>query len=441
MTSATARPGVALWRGRLSALHEAATRRPGLLRNLLILAATIVVGAAAALWYISQEDLIFPWQRVSNYYAIFSDAASVAPGQHQEVRVAGVHVGDIGSATVNKNGLARVQLQITDRSVKLYQNATALLQAKTPLNEMYVELDPGTPAAPPLKAGGTIPLAQTQSPVELDQILQHLGPSQQNALRILLEQTAPALRDASNYLPGDLNAADTTLVKLQALSQALVTRQQEIRTLVTDLSQIATAVGGNQSRLAQLVDSAQTTLQTVANNDGALAQALSQLPSTTHSMGASLSAVQALTGKLNPVLENVRAAQAVLPSALTDLNATLGKLHPLLDQLTPVVTAATPVVTGLNGYLSDANPTLSAANRIAPLLDPLTAYAVYDMPWLKGFFYNTDSLGSMYVNGRQEVARAVPVAGASSLQGLLMEEGINVPLPGVTQTPSGTGGH
>lgn len=424
----------------LRVLSEAATRRPGLLRNLAIFATTIAVGSAAALVYISQEDLIFPWQHVNTYYADFTDAASIAPGQHQEVRVAGVHVGDIGTATVTKGGLARVQLQITDRSIKVYRNATALLQAKTPLNEMYVELNPGTPAAPLLRPGGTIPAAQTQSPVELDQILQHLGPSQQNALRILLEETNLALPNASAYLPADLSAADATIADLRPVAAALATRQAKIRILVSDLTDIAQAVGGNQNRLGQLIDSAQATLDTIAGNDQPLAQTLAELPSTVQTLGDSLSKVQTLTGQVNPVLADLREAAPVLPGALSKLTTTLNELHPLLNQLSPLVAQASPVVANLGGYLTSANPTLTGLEQIAPKLNPVTAYAAYDMPWIKGFFYNTDSLGSLYFGNHQTLPRAEPVAGPASVQGLLAQLGIDYQPPGITTTPPTPGG-
>ena len=108
---------------------------------------TIVLGLTIFAVFVSQEDIIFPWQHKVAYYAVFNDASAVAPGQHQEIRVAGVHVGDIGTATLGTGGKAKLQFLITDKTIKLYKNATAVLQAKTPLNEMYVEVNPGTPGA------------------------------------------------------------------------------------------------------------------------------------------------------------------------------------------------------------------------------------------------------------------------------------------------------
>lgn len=416
-------------------------RRAGLARNVAVFVALVVLGTAVGMWYILQEDLIFPWQHVSNYYADFADAAAVAPGQHQEVRVAGVHVGDIGSASVTRSGEARIQLQITASHLKIYQNASAILQSKTPLNEMYVELNPGTPAAPVLRPGGTIPLSRTTSPVEIDRILQHLGPNQRAALEVLLDETQPALAGSSSYLPADLASLDTTLKKLEPVASALQTRQADIATLVTDLNQVAGAVGGNQSRLAGLLDSAQSTLQVLQANDGSLASAIRQLPATTQALGHSLSKVQTLTTQLNPALQQLQNSSAVLPGAIDQLNSTLLSLHPVLNQLNPLVHAAIPVTSNLGSYLHLANPTLAGVQQVSPDLGPLTSYIQYDMPWLKGFFYNTDSVLSVY-HGNTPLVRSLVVGGSASLAGLLQQYGITLPpsLSGVIGSGAPTGG-
>lgn len=412
--------------------------RSGLARNVAVFAGLIVLGLAVGLWYILQEDTIFPWTSETSYYADFADAAAVAPGQHQEVRVAGVHVGDIGSAGVTRSGVAHIQLQITDRHLRIYQNASAVLQSKTPLNEMYVELDPGTPAAPILKPGGTIPLARTTSPVEIDSILQHLGPSQQVALQELLDQSQPALAGASGYLPSDLTALDSTLKNLEPVASALQTRKAEIATLVTDLQQVAGAVGGNQSQLAGLLNSAQSTLQTLQSNDSSLAAAIHDLPGTTSAVGSSLGKVQTLTTQLDPALQQLENSSSVLPGAIDRLNSTLTDLHPVLDQLGPLVKDAIPLAGNLGSYLQKANPTLAGLRTISPDLAPLTAYVQYDMPWLKGFFYNTDSVLSVY-HGDTPLVRSLVVGGSASLAGVLQNYGITLP-PSLSGDLGGTSG-
>jgi phospholipid/cholesterol/gamma-HCH transport system substrate-binding protein len=409
--------------GPLRGLREYLGSRPGLGRNFMVIVAVIVLGVAVGGVVLSHEDLIFPWQHEVTYYADFSDASAIAPGQHQEVKVAGVHVGQIGSASVTSNGQAKVAMELTDTSIQIYGNATATLQAKTPLNEMYIELDPGTPAASLLRHGAVIPVSRTQSPVEVDQILQHLGPTTQNALRVLLSETNVAMSNSSAYLPKDLQNLNLTAQQLTPLNDALATRQKEIATLVSDLDHIGTAIGGNDARLTSVIDSAQTTLTVLADNNSALRQTLAALPGTTSAIGTSLAKVQALTGQLNPALDNLRAADATLPTALSKLNSTITTLKPTVDDLGPVVADGRPLVANLKSLLDTTNPALASVEEVSPLLNPITAYLSYDMPWLNGFFFHTASIGSVEqynptTKSYLPVARGLVGTGPSGLTGV-----------------------
>ena len=198
------------------------------------------------------------------------------------------------------------------------------------------------------------------------------------------------------------------------MAAALATRQANIRTLVSDLNRLANVAGGNQSRLGSILSTAETTLATLANNDGSLSQTLKDLPQTTQALGQALPKVQALAGQLNPLLDHVRSAATILPNALDQLNSTLKVLHPVVNQLGPVITDANPLVNDLRGYLVTANPSLGVLNNIVPDLKPLTAYLAYDMPWLQGFFYNTNSVTSLQ-QGANPIFRSLIVTDSSKL--------------------------
>ena len=64
-------------------------------------------------------------------------------GQGQTIDIAGVTVGQVGGVTV-QNGRAVVKMNIYKQYEPIYTNATVLLRPRTPLKDMYLELDPGT---------------------------------------------------------------------------------------------------------------------------------------------------------------------------------------------------------------------------------------------------------------------------------------------------------
>ena len=70
--------------------------------------------------------------------------AAVTAGQGQTVDIAGVQVGQVGGVKL-ENGRAVVTMNIFKKYAPIYQDATVLLRPRTPLKDMYLALDPGTP--------------------------------------------------------------------------------------------------------------------------------------------------------------------------------------------------------------------------------------------------------------------------------------------------------
>ncbi len=94
-----------------------------------------------------------------SYYQVnadFSEASAVTAGQGQAVTIAGVPIGQVGGVTV-RDGVAVVQMDIEKKYAPIYRNATVLLRPRTPLKDMYLELDPGSRSAGRLPAGGHDP--------------------------------------------------------------------------------------------------------------------------------------------------------------------------------------------------------------------------------------------------------------------------------------------
>src|ERR671923_1496010 len=101
--------------------------------------------------------------------AEFETAQAVTPGQGQTVVVAGVKIGDISKVELD-DGKAVVTMDVERKFLPIYRNATALIRPRTGLQDVFIELDPGTKGAGEFRDGDTIPLANTMPEVNLDQI-------------------------------------------------------------------------------------------------------------------------------------------------------------------------------------------------------------------------------------------------------------------------------
>lgn len=381
--------------GRLAYTWERLRSVPGLGRDVTVI--TVVLGFCSVfgLVYMSRQNVIWPWEDRYVVFAEFGEAPAVSPGNGQEVRVAGVPVGQITSASVTPEGFARLELSFDpDKVDTLYENASIVMRPKNPLNDMYVEVSPGGPPAAPLDDGGTIRAASTAAPVQVDAVLQHLDERERRALGALLAEADVAMARASDTMPGGIAAVDQTLQDLQPVVVALGDRRDAIRELVATLGAVAAAVGEDDARLGRLAEDAARTLAVLESQDPALDAALAELPGLTNTLDGALSSVEGLVGEVNPVLDSVERSAGHLTSAFQRLGPTVERLGETVRQARPVVTAARPLLADLRPFVADAGAALADVASFSPRLDPVTASVVDYLPDLQAFVYNTSSVTS-----------------------------------------------
>ena len=120
------------------------------LRDVLAILGLILAGLfAVTVILINQRAELPSWVPLIgtdnfNLTADFSTAQAVTPGQGQSVDIAGIKVGEVSSVNL-ENGHAVVGMSIDNKYAPLiHDNASLLLRPKTGLNDMVVEVDPGT---------------------------------------------------------------------------------------------------------------------------------------------------------------------------------------------------------------------------------------------------------------------------------------------------------
>ncbi|MBW0089263.1 MCE family protein [Pseudonocardia sp. KRD-184] len=402
--------------GWLPRMWAHARSEPGLFRNVVVMAALIVLGLGVGGYILSQQRFNPPWENVLIFEATFEATPAISPGNGQEVRIAGVAVGDIREARVSDEGDAVLTLAVA-AEYPVYDNARVVLRPKSPLNEMYVEVSPGGPPGTPLEDGAVLPVGQSSEPIQIDEVTGYLDDNARYALTSLLSESDTALANAPATLPDGLRGADAVLTDLQPVVAELDVRRDKIARLVTALSQISSALGRDDERISRLAASLQTTLTTVAGQSQPLDDALAQLPDLDAQLRAATQGVTELAGELDPALVNLREATDVLPEALSRTNDSVERLDTTLDTLTPVIAAARPVVGDLRPVVGDLNASLDDLVPISERLEPVTAGLVPYLTDLQAFVYNTNSVVSL-----RDANRGI-------LRGLLQVSPTTLPLP------------
>lgn len=368
---------------------------PGLGRDLLAIVLLMALGISATAYIWSHYGWSPPWEDRYTFSAEFDYVGGVRPESRLEVRIAGVPVGKIESAEPAPGGKARVTMSL-DPGHTVYDNARAVLRSKTPVNIMYVELDPGGPPGKPLPPDGTIPASQTERRIAPFEILDKLDDRTQSAITSLIDESDVALAAAPRDLAGGLRSTDAALTTLQPVVQRLETRREAIARLVTALSQISTAAGGNDERVADLTASLQQTLAVLAEHQGELGTTLAQLPGLNDDLRHAMTATSTLTGQLDPALDALHQASGELPTALSRLTGTIARAGQLVDSAAPVVEKAQPVVADLRPLVPDVN---AALGDLAPVTGHLPSATARIVPWLDdlaAFVYQTSSVFSLH---------------------------------------------
>jgi phospholipid/cholesterol/gamma-HCH transport system substrate-binding protein len=379
--------------------------------------AVLVILAIATVGYILEHQPAFMLGR--SYYpvkAVFSTASAVESGQGQSVTIAGVEVGLIGGVQLEQ-GRAVVTMDIFKRYAPIYRNATVLLRPRTPLKDMYLALDPGTPSAGAVPVGGTLGIASTQPDIDVDQILDSLDADTRAYLLLLLSGGAQAFNGPGATASNPSSATAETLaadfkrfgpIDRDALSftKLLAKRSNNLRGAIHNLDLVASALGGVDTQLASLVRQSNTNFAAIASQDQAIEQGIALLPGALRQTSSTLTAVQGFASQTGTALQKLLPFAQELPQALSAVRGLAqSSTAPIKNQLRPFVT--NPAIRTLAKTLAPAAADLAKAapalSSSFGVLNTLFNTLAYQQPggepsylfWGAWLAHNADSLTSL----------------------------------------------
>jgi phospholipid/cholesterol/gamma-HCH transport system substrate-binding protein len=313
-----------------------------------------------------------------DYKAEFSTAQSVTPGQGQTVNVAGVPVGEIAKVNL-VDGRAVITMKIRRKYTPIYKDATALLRPKTGLNDMIVELTPGTKQAGELDAGkDTVPIGQTLPNVNADEFLAGLDADTRDYLKLLLQGGGEALGGNGQALSATFRRFEPTARDILKLTKALSVRRQNVSRSIHNFRLLMQAVGTKDKELSQLVDASNAVFRAFANQDRNLRETLQLLPPALRQTNSTLVKVDRLGQVLGPTLGKLRPGARALGPSLVQTRPFLRKTTPVIkNQLRPFAIDAQPTVRALRPVASDLaalTPDFSKVLKVANYLLNELAY-------------------------------------------------------------------
>jgi phospholipid/cholesterol/gamma-HCH transport system substrate-binding protein len=406
------------------------------LRDFLAIVFLIITAAGVAGYVLSNQRFYLPgWVPVvgTEFYVVeaeFENAQAVVPGQGQTVNIAGVKVGDIGRVEL-EDGRAVVTLKIREKyRGRVFRDATILLRPKTGLKDMYLQLDPGTPAAGELPEGDRIPVSNTLPDVNPDEVLASLDQDTRTYLQVLLSAGGEALDGSGDDLRATLRRFEPTTRDVRAITGELAERRRNLRRVIHNFRLLAEELGSKDEQLAALVDSANANFEALARQDADLRAALRELPSTLTTTRDTLGSVEELAGELGPSLQALRPAARNLAPALREVRPFLRDSTPVIQrQLRPFARGARPEVRLLRRTVGDLAPTTPRLIRTSRVVNSLLNTLAYNpegpeegfLFWASWANHNGASVFSTQ-DAHGPVRRGIVLASCSTL-GVLQEIG------------------
>ena len=349
--------------------------------------------------------------------AELSTAQAVTPGQGQTVNMAGVEVGDIREVEL-VNGRAVVTMGINRPYDELiHDDATVLMRPRTGLQDMTMELDPGTEGEV-VDEGHTLPLAQSEPNVMPDQILASLDADTRDYLKLLIQGGAEGLGGRGEELSAGLRRFEPLGRDLQRINTGLAKRRENISRAVSSFRDLAEALGRSDTRLADFVTSQNQVFAAFASQEANLRATLRELPGALGETRAALASGKTLAEELGPASEAlVPAAQAFEPGQIAAQRLARDTLAPIRDQIRPFTRATRRPLRTLKQGTAPLGKTVDATSRTFGDLNRLFNAWAYNPPGAQeGFLFWT-----AWLNHNSNNAAFIQDAHGPLVRGLVMQ--------------------
>ncbi len=364
----------------------------------------VLIASAIGFHILREQRLRLPWDDRYAIKAELSSGQALTPGQGQSVTVAGVEVGEVARVTL-KDGRALVEMSIERGALpEVRRDATLFVRPRTPLQDMTIDVNPGTPEAGALSADDVIPLSRTTPQVNLDEILAALDTDTRDYAIALVGGFADGIHDRSTALRNALKASAPTLRLSRRVATVTADRRRQLARAIHSLRSLTAAVAGEETSLGTLVTAGDTTFSTLAAEDDALRTGLERLPGTLRAAREALAAAEPFSREAAPAFERLVPVARRLPGTLRSLDPLRRDALPALEALN----AAAPGTRSLARSLTPAARDLTTVNpeleTALGSLERLGDVLAYNPPgkeegylfWMAWFLHN----GHNFISGQ-----------------------------------------
>src|SRR5947209_2741624 len=338
--------------------------------------AMILIAGAVGGFILSHENLKLPgWFPLlgKSYYTLKAEmqtAQALTPGQGQAVTIAGAKVGEIQSVNL-RQGVAVVTMRVTPKYARFYHDATLLMRPKTGLQDMTVEVNPGTPSAGRLASGSTLPQSQTAPNINFDEFLSALDAETRAYLQELLAGAGEGLKGNGKALSATFKRFSPTGRLVQEIAAQVEIRHANVARSIHNFRLLMEALGTKDKELASVINASNAVFATFAKEERNVQATLHLLPGALRKTRSGLGKLATASSLLGPTLHDLRPFARSLASAnhatVRLANATTpiirDQVRPFARQILPTINEFAPSVEGLGKAFPKLATTFSVLNE------------------------------------------------------------------------------
>jgi phospholipid/cholesterol/gamma-HCH transport system substrate-binding protein len=335
-------------------------------------AGALALAVALAIWL-----LLFKGDGGTEYTLLFQNAGQLV--KDDDVQVGGRRVGSVRDIELTDDNRAAVTISVQEPYAPLREGTQAIIRltSLSGIANRYVALTPAPGDAKELSDGATLTTEATTDVVDLDQIFNTLDKKTSGDLAGVIKGFATQYQGKGVETGQSVKYFNPLLSSSRRLVQQVTQDEGALTRFLVSSSAAVTTIAEKRDDLANLVSNTNATASAIGQEDAALAQALTLLPTTLR--------------RANTTFVNLRATLDDLDVLVAASKPATKDLAPFLRELRPLIAAARPTIHDLRTLVSEPGPNndLVDATEKLPRLQQVASPA--------------------FRNGRQALVKAQPV--------------------------------
>ncbi len=378
-----------------------------------------IAGIVMTLGIFTQQKASLPaWlplvgEEFDHISAEFSTAQAVTAGQGQAVDIAGIQIGKVASVNL-ENGHAVVGMDIEPKYMELiHPDASFLLRPKTNLNDMIVEIEPGT-AKGEVEDGDHFTLAQTEPNTNLDAFLATLDADTRQYIQLLVAGGAQGIGGRGKQVSNALRRFQPFVHYVAKLNKAVAARRVELAKVIHNFGLLTGELARHDTAVKRWVTESEDALGNFANQQASVQKAFVEFPSALRAANAGLASSNRFSQAAYPALVKlIPQAQALGPAfeaterLFSQTTAPIrDQIRPFTREIRPTLTHAAESATPFKKTVKNFGNSLGGFNSFLNELtykpdDSRQSYLFY-LPWLNHNFnaaFNLEDAGGPILRG------------------------------------------